>query len=66
MWNFEVCCGMENPIPPNISDNSSIIVASPRGQAKLAHNVVMRNLKGLWNVGHFVNMDSFFYKETLF
>ena len=36
------------------------------GDAKLAYNVVMRLIDGLWNVGHYVTMDNFFSNIGLF
>ena len=37
-----------------------------RGDAKIAHDVVMRLLDGLWNVGHYIIMDNFFSSIGLF
>ena len=64
--NFEVYCGNKNPIPPPSNDGPLIVVAPPLHQSNLAHNVVMRLLKGLWEVGHFVTMDNFFSSVALF
>ena len=41
-------------------------LAPRHGDAKLAHEVVMQLLKGLWSVGHYVVMDNFFSSIGLF
>ena len=42
------------------------LVEALRGEAKLAHNVVMKLLEGIWDLGHFVNMDNFLTSINLF
>ena len=57
-------CGKENTIKNNQIDPIPAPMARP--QARLAHNVVMRMMDGLANVGHVVIMDNFFSSIELF
>ena len=69
VWNFEVCCGKENapPGPRNAEDMPNpIIVLVRHGEPRLAHNVVLKMVEELSNVGHLVVMDSFFSNIGLF
>ena len=65
IWNFEIYCGKENGIPPQspwrMHESEPTI-----GDARLAHNVVMQLVDGLWDVGHCVTMDNFFSNVGLF
>jgi hypothetical protein len=45
---------------------ASIPARVPWGESKLAHNVVMRMLEGLWNRSHLVVTDNFFSSIGLF
>ena len=64
VWNFEVYYGKEclpaevpldpNGIPPLLPPPASC------GEAKLAHNLVVQLLQGLWYRGHVVVMDNYF------
>ena len=68
-WNFEVYYGKENasPNPENVEEVSNpIIVPVHRGEPKLAHNVVLKMVEGLGNVGHLMVMDNFFSSIGLF
>lgn len=56
--NFEVYCGKD----PTIANEASI----PRGQPKLAHNVVLHLLTSNEGRGHVIAMDNFFTSIPLF
>ena len=69
VWNFEVYCGKENPLPQGengIGLANSNVPSSCHGEPKLAHNVVLRMIDGLSNFGHHVVMDNFFSSTRLF
>jgi hypothetical protein len=62
VWNFEIYCGKENGIiPPPLVQPQPMV-----GDARLAHNVVLRLLDGLWDLGHCVTMDNYFTSIGLF
>jgi hypothetical protein len=71
VWNFEFYCGKQDPpsqqapdlVPPIVPP---LVPHVPQGESKLAHNVVLRMLEGLWNRGHLVVMDNFFSSIGLF
>lgn len=58
VWSFEIYCGKEDVVvPPPLH---------PDADARLANNVVIRLLDGLWNRWHVVTMDNFFSSISLF
>ena len=62
-------CGKENaPLVPGDAQAlpNSIIVLVCRDEPRLAHNVVLKMVEGLANVGHIVVMDNFFSSIGLF
>ena len=76
VWNFEIYCGKEivpPPLPQEMPSHGPPRPSpplppprAPRDETHLAHNVVLRLLEGLWNIGHIVMMDQFFNSIGLF
>ena len=70
VWNFKANCGKEYPLIVAAMDQD-IEPAPPfplttHGEAKLAHNLVVRLLEGLWHHGHVVVMDNYFSSIRFF
>ena len=70
VWAFEIYCGKKNIIPKPLLDLNVVHNPTPppmaHGQGRLAHNVELKMVKGLSNVGHVVIMDNFFSSIGLF
>ena len=64
VWNIEIDCGKEclphlapldlNGEPPPLPPRT------PHEEAKLAHNLVLRLVEGLWHHSHVIVMDNYF------